>query len=109
MSKRILTQIVTFNNDGLFDLDVCSLDVYEIVIQCTGDTTVTLFVPGFTPGGSSGLASKQVTNGIRLTRGTILRLYAGNLVPRGDTYNIVFDAGAGSRGLIFLLYGIPKN
>ena len=109
MKKRIMTETRIFRSDDFFDLDVCSLDVYEIVIQCTGATSVTLFPAGFAPGGSAGLAGKVVENGIRLQRLNILRLYAGNLAPRADAFNIIFDAGAGTRGLVIMLYGIPKD
>jgi hypothetical protein len=45
--KILQTQVLIFENDGRIDLDLCELDVYEIIMQNVGADGVTLFPDGF--------------------------------------------------------------
>jgi len=109
------TQVLIFENDGRIDLDLCDLDVYEIVMQNTGSDSVTLFPDGFAPGGAAGLGSKQ-PNGLRFARpvtagqtGPILRLFSGTKYPRADRYDVIFDGTATPRRFVVMLYGVQKG
>lgn len=109
------TEILVFANDGRIDLDLCAMDVFEIVMQNTGADNVTLFADGFAPGGAAGLGAKQ-PNGMKFcgsptaaTCGTKLRLFAGTKYPRADKYDVIFDNAATPRRFVVYLYGVQKQ
>ena len=108
---HITTEIQLLRNDGdVLDLDLCSLDVYEIHIFNNGQTDLILLPPGLEAGG--GVGSKQ-PNGIRLCGdangcGQNLRLFAGTKFPRADRYTSSF-IGGGRGNISVLLYGVKRN
>jgi hypothetical protein len=113
--KILQTQVLIFENDGRIDLDLCELDVYEIIMQNVGADGVTLFPDGFAPLGGVGLGSKS-PNGLRFSRpvsatqtGPILRLFSGTKYPRADRYDVIFDTTASPRRFIVFLYGVQKG
>lgn len=104
---KVKNEYLLFYENGRLDLDTCTLDVYEIIMQNTGGAQVSLLPAGMSPGGASGLASKQ-PNGIVLQPGERVRFYAGNIAPRADEFDIYFGGVTNPR-LFVQLSGIQKN
>lgn len=104
---KVKNEYLVFYSNARLDLDTCTLDVYEIIMQNTGGAPVSLLPAGMSPGGGAGLAAKQ-PNGIILQPGERVRLYAGNIAPRADEFDIYFQSVTNPR-LFVQLSGIQKK